>query len=92
MNTYSHPRFFCENVNAIVSRSAEQQSAQIVVRKIINLGKMQGKLCFILKNMGCFFCAEESPQTDPFFGDMNFLGSSATIIPQKVIVMGNLPV
>ncbi len=68
--------------------------------KRINLEKMQGQSCFILKNVGCFFCADEDPQTDPFFGysmyipDINFLGSSATIIfyHKKVIVMGNLSV
>ncbi len=59
---------------------------------------MKGKSCILLTNVGCFFCAVEGPQTNPFLGfsmyipDKNFLGSSATIIfyHKKIIVMGNL--
>ncbi len=46
---------------------------------------MKRKLCSTLKNVGCFFCADEGPQTDPFFGysmyipEITFFGSSATI-------------
>ncbi len=39
--------------------------------KNINLPKMLGKSCFVFKNVGCFFCAAEDPQTDPFLGYSN---------------------
>ncbi len=39
------------------------------------------------KNVGCFFCADEGKQTDPFFygypmyiSDITFIGSSAKVI------------
>ncbi len=58
-----HPRFFCENVNG--------QYAHIVALKKNFIAEYVGKLCFMCKNVVCFFCADEEPQTDPFFAVLN---------------------
>ncbi len=65
--SYFHPRFFWENGSKIVSRSAGQYSAHIVVRKknYCRLRKVNCVLCE--KNMVCIFCADESPQTQCIF-------------------------
>ncbi len=87
VHTKSHPRFFCENVNEIVSRPARRYSAHIVGQKETFIwGKCWVNRVLCVKTWVVSFVLMSAHKQVHFWGywmyisDMNFLWSSANII------------